>query len=106
MPSISESVDPVHGESVQANTSNLLTARHILALSGGAVAGALRLESLYGFGFYLLIAAVTSMMLFVLLGSPSLFFEKPIKAVLLDGFLSAFPGYVLAWSLVYSIVET
>ena len=105
--SLKAAVNPISIESVAKNAAILANMRHVTALAGGAAAGALRLESLCGFVFYGILSAA-SLVLFLVVSAGRLptFFEKPMKALLWDGILAAFPGYVLAWSLVYSLVET
>lgn len=106
MPTFEEAVDPLSVASQQNNALQITTIRHTVALASGCAAGALRLESLHGFGFYLVATLITSILLFILVGRPRFYFISPLKSLFIDSVIPAFPGYLLAWSLVYSLVET
>lgn len=106
MPTFEEAAKPRSQESLDNNVSQITTIRHTLALASGLAAGALRLESLDGFIFFVVISLITSMILFFAVGSANMYFTSPYKSLFFDAVVPSFPGYVLAWSVVYSLVET
>ncbi|GMM51384.1 hypothetical protein DASB73_023420 [Starmerella bacillaris] len=99
-------VDPVSYSSVRKNNTALLKIRHTVALVTGCVAGALRLEFLGGLSFYLLLWAISSLVVIAVSGNPSYYFTSSKRSILTSGIMMSFPGFLLAWSLVYSLVET
>lgn len=103
---LKDAIGPVSPESIQKNAAAMTQIRHTVALASGCAAGAFRLESLRGFGFYLATFYATAFLVVVVIGRVSRFYSNPGKALLWDGLIPSLPGYVLAWSLVYSLVET
>lgn len=97
---------PVSSESLTRNATELANIRYIVAMAAGCAAGALRLESMYGFGFNVVTNIATTLLLLFITRSPSYYFTKPTKALMLDGVMPSLAVYVLAWCLVYSLVET
>lgn len=106
MPTFEEAAKPRSQDSLNNNVSQITTIRHTLALASGLAAGALRLESLDGFIFFVVITILTSIMLYFFMGNAKMYFLSPFKSLFFDAVLPSFPGYVLAWSVVYSLVET
>ncbi|KAJ9603060.1 hypothetical protein H2200_012355 [Cladophialophora chaetospira] len=69
-------LDPLVPDSIQHNTRTLSNIRSISGLLLGIAAGILGLESLYGFGFYLLSNTLISLLFYFLLaeGKPQRYF--------------------------------
>lgn len=103
---LKDAISPTSAENIQKNAAAMTHIRHTVALASGCAAGAFRLESLTGFGFYLASFYATTLLLILAMGGVSRFFLTPWKALTWHGLFPALPGYVLAWSLVYSLVET
>lgn len=87
---------PKSGQAILDNTNVLTRARHTIALTAGATAGVLQLESLYGFGLFIAAMLLASIGLFALTAGSN-------KDVLTTGVLASLPGFVLSWVLVYSL---
>lgn len=99
-------INPTSRTAIKNNDAALLKIRHSVSLAAGCAAGALRLEFLYGLAFYVLTCVVTGLTIIIASHNPGSYFTNPIKSLSLGGVMTSFPGYVLAWSFVYSLVET
>jgi len=122
-------LDPLVPDSIQHNTRTLSNIRSISGLLLGIAAGILGLESLYGFGFYLLSNTLISILFYFLLakGTPQRYFagsagsrglngdgktgrnegEGAWREVLFGGglFTEALSGFVLGWAGVGGVIR-
>lgn len=87
---------PKSGQAIADNRNALTRARHIVALSAGATAGVLQLESLHGLAVFVIAMAVVSLLL-------SGLSRRASKDSTLTGVPNALPGFILSWVLVYSL---
>ncbi|ODQ66591.1 hypothetical protein NADFUDRAFT_23312, partial [Nadsonia fulvescens var. elongata DSM 6958] len=81
--------------------------RNITSLTIGVGAGILRLESYWGFLFYLLMATFVSVLLHFVLakGKPEIYFLKPVQEIWINDVLSGLSSFVLSWTLFYGLVD-
>ncbi|ODV78407.1 uncharacterized protein CANTADRAFT_52832 [Suhomyces tanzawaensis NRRL Y-17324] len=93
--------------SIQSNKQKLGRVRDISSLALGVGCGILALESLVGFGFYIVGTTLTNLLfIWICCGSePSKFFVSPKRELLLEGVVENVPGFVMMWCLVYAIVS-
>lgn len=95
------------GPNISTNKQKLQRIQDILALSLGAAAGIIGLESMWGFLFYILGITLGNIFFFLICSGTSSesYFQSPFKEVLLDGMLSSISGFVMVWCLVYALVK-
>lgn len=97
-------VKPRSIEATAHNHGNISRIRHLVGLVSGLAAGALRLESLWGFGLYALAVIATTLLMFMLTGKKKQF-ERKFSTLAIDSVVPAVSGYLLAWVVVYGLVE-
>ncbi|OEH78363.1 rab5-interacting protein [Cyclospora cayetanensis] len=95
---------PVVAENVSHNLRQIHLNRHMTALTAGAVAGICGLENLAGFGVYMLLTVMGSLV-FLLEAKMRLnaFFLKPTEPFT-GSLFSGLMTFVLSWTLVYNAV--
>lgn len=95
------------GPNIVTNKQKLQRIQDILALSLGAGAGIIGLESLWGFIFYVLGISLGNLSFYVvcLKGEPTNFFENPLKEIYFDSLFSSISGYVMTWCLVSALMK-
>lgn len=97
-------VKPQSTEAAAHNYGVISRIRHLVGLISGLAAGALRLESLWGLGLYALSVIVTTLLMF-LFTCRKKNFENKTSSLITDSVIPAISGYLLAWVVIYGIVE-
>lgn len=97
----------IYGPNVDANKRKLQHIHDIMSLVLGVSAGVLTLESLWGFGVYVLGLTLTNAVFYIYVcqGQAGAFFHKPVQEVFVDGLLGNLAGFVMMWCLVYALVK-
>ncbi|MED6194378.1 hypothetical protein PIB30_027887 [Stylosanthes scabra] len=94
-----------NAENMQNNMKIIYYSRTFLSIIGGVVAGILGFTGLKGFVFYLLLMAVTSVVLVAKAKFSIQTYFDSWNRVLLDGFLGGLMSFVLFWTFAYDIVH-
>ena len=97
-----------HGHRQLTNPGQIISnIRNLTASVFGVAAGALGLESYYGFLFYLLGTLAVSGLIFVFLAEskPNAYFYRPIADLWSGELFSGLMSFVLTWTLFYGMVR-
>lgn len=101
-------IRPLSTAAVANNQQALARFRHFVALVAGIAAGTLRLEALYGVGFYVAVSSVCTCLLVAINAlrpqDTAKHFKTTFWSLATNTFISAFSGFVLTWVLVYNLV--
>ncbi|CAN6658916.1 ER membrane protein complex subunit 6 [Trichomonascus vanleenenianus] len=100
-------ISPLYGDNIQSNKKSIQFVRNVTSLAIGIGAGILRLESQYGFLFYVACSLAVGGMIhmFVAQGRPKEYVLKPLNEIWLDDMLSGLSSFVLTWTLFYGLVD-
>lgn len=102
-PSVEDAIyDPMHVRQNMIAVNYCRTAGSVL---GGSCSGVLGLTGLNGFGFYLVLSALLSVLIRQRCGvSIETYFRDP-QMVWTDGIVGGLFTYILFWTLVYAVVH-
>lgn len=109
---LANSTDPVVDKvycktNIASNKQKLQKLQDVMSLSSGIAAGALGLESYYGFVFFLLVGLASNLSFLIICceGAPKKHFIYSTREVMADGILMNFAGYLMMWCLTYALVK-
>ncbi|WCJ23263.1 ER membrane protein complex subunit 6 [Euphorbia peplus] len=92
-------------ENMQSNMKVIYYSRTFLSIIGGVIAGILGFTGLFGFIFYFLIMAVTSVALIAKAKFSVHSYFDSWNRIILDGFVGGLMSFVLFWTFAYDIVH-
>lgn len=92
---------------VASNKQKLRRLQDVMSLALGVAAGAMALESMYGFGFFLIgITAVNAFFYGICCaGTAGAFYTSPMWEIFVEGVGSSVAGYIMMWCLTYTLVK-
>ncbi|XP_065863862.1 uncharacterized protein [Euphorbia lathyris] len=92
-------------ENMQSNMKVIYYSRTFLSIIGGVIAGILGFTGLFGFIFYFLVMAITSIGLIAKAKFSVHSYFDSWNRIILDGFFGGLMSFVLFWTFAYDIVH-
>ncbi|XP_015574708.1 ER membrane protein complex subunit 6 [Ricinus communis] len=92
-------------ENLQSNMKIIYYSRTFLSIIGGVIAGILGFTGLYGFIFYFLVMATTSIGLLAKAKFSVHSYFDSWNQIILDGFFGGLMSFVLFWTFAYDLVH-
>ncbi|CAH2450836.1 ER membrane complex subunit 6 [Komagataella phaffii CBS 7435] len=96
-----------YSSSITHNNAAIQYVHDVTGLAFGTAAGILKVESLQGVAFFVILSILSNLLFYVLKirGHASQYFERPLKDIYLKGLTRSISGYLMMWCLVTALCE-